>query len=331
MHYLFKGHIILRTMYQKVTLEAVLQHLKGPYSREIDERIELENFFIPENPNIDTLDNLSPAEREGLCAQLVHLPIQVLQTLGQDIPIWFYFASTESGDAFQQKREEIEFLLGLDVSCMRRTRKIAPLNWSFKEYVGRRGIELSRLIEQFECSSIDAGPYVIEHGQRSPAHYAFNRLSCEDVKGWEETWWNRTGNGLTYKIFLDGPMGFGLFYKGHPQAVISFNLANPGKLRVTQMQGIRPEKGMVDGVIQYGHSRGLMGLNWTWLLLHAVEDWARSVGIAEMQVQPANRNQWVQIKTLSLEAAHKIYDFPAMRRGYVKHSEGGFEYWKKAL
>ncbi|HBB04730.1 TPA: hypothetical protein DCZ39_07745 [Patescibacteria group bacterium] len=48
-------------------------------------------------------------------------------------------------------------------------------------------------------------------------------------------------SGSAYKIYLDGPLGIGLFHDKKPVAIISFSLQNSSTLFIHQIQGITAE------------------------------------------------------------------------------------------
>ena len=141
------------------------------------------------------------------------------------------------------------------------------------------------------------------------------------VTEWDNTY-NKKGN-KKYNLYLDAPIGIGLFYKKEPNAIISFNSLNKNTIMIRQLQGIKPKKIAASGkTIGRSSSRGLVVLDWQKLLVNIVEYIGYKLNC--IQIGMLNSNNIPSTKpvcgkiNLSLKEAITKYDDVALRLGFKR-------------
>ncbi|MFH0797969.1 MAG: hypothetical protein V1906_01010 [Candidatus Woesearchaeota archaeon] len=157
------------------------------------------------------------------------------------------------------------------------------------------------------------------------------RSSVRDNYGFEEKWGAFKENDRRYEVYMDGPMGFALMYKGRPNAITSFMAVNHETIKITQLQGVNPTKLDKCGIRMDDtfSARGLMPLEWGQLLVGTVMDAAMMLNYKQVCLQGAQNNFWVKPgafakKSISLERAREKYDKVAEK---MMFSQGADSNW----
>lgn len=121
-------------------------------------------------------------------------------------------------------------------------------------------------------------------------------------------------------IYYDAASSFVLAFQNSPLAVIAFDQEN-NYLDVKQIQGVKDQ--MSPNEVRRYQTRARNGDNtvflrefgnWELSLLRLVEEYAKSIGIAEVRVLPADKKLWRRLKTKKAQAH---YDRTAQSLGYA--------------
>jgi hypothetical protein len=134
-------------------------------------------------------------------------------------------------------------------------------------------------------------------------------------------------------VYLDTVFGFGLMYRGEPNAIVGFYFAKPETLLIRQLQGIQARILDNGKVVGRRSSRGLAPLDWERFLVSYVEEWALQNGFPEIAILSGKKNSWIIPDDkgevhLPLEKAIQRYDGTARRLGYVQRRDNN---WYKKL
>ena len=134
-----------------------------------------------------------------------------------------------------------------------------------------------------------------------------------------------------YKVFVDGMFGIMLMYKGKPNAIVSFMVDDCDKLKITQLQGIRPYL-FADGIdlktpkdeIPRGSSRGLAILDFRRTLLELGKYMCTTLGLDYVGIQSGHNNPRTREDPkdgkvhLTLRNALMVYDEFADDNGFTQ-------------
>jgi len=123
---------------------------------------------------------------------------------------------------------------------------------------------------------------------------------------------------VQYDIWLDAPVGFGLTYKGVPQAVAAISAHGTDEFFIRQLQGVRGERYFpaID-TKKLTYARGLGGLDWRKAMLSVADKIAEQAGMSYLALIEGKS---VPSSTCSLteEQAIAAYDVPAHRLGFTR-------------
>lgn len=125
-------------------------------------------------------------------------------------------------------------------------------------------------------------------------------------------------SNVQYDMWLDAPAGFGLTYKGVPQAIAAVSAYGTNELFVRQLQGVRGERSIpATGTKKLTYARGLGGLDWRKAMLSVAD---KVAGQAGMRYLSLIEGQNVPSSTCSLteEQAIAAYDVPAHGLGFIR-------------
>lgn len=146
--------------------------------------------------------------------------------------------------------------------------------------------------------------------------------------------------GKFYKIWLDSPVGIGLFYNDVPCASISFIPEIDNALLIVQMQGIKPmllrdsSKILIDERYEKISSRGIFNIGWQDILVKYAENLAKQLDYKKIGIRGAVNNIWTRPNRyakephLTIEQAEKKYNYIAKRLGFKKEKNNN---WYKKL
>lgn len=136
-------------------------------------------------------------------------------------------------------------------------------------------------------------------------------------------------NGFYYPIMLESIFGFGLFRKGVPNYIISFNMINDKTVKVYQLQGVLPRIPNHSGhcIEKAGQTKATHIINCAELMFQYVCLFSKEKGFSEIGLQSSENNKWFQNEHMSLDEA-KVYDLTAKKFGLEKRSDGD---WYKSL
>ncbi len=172
----------------------------------------------------------------------------------------------------------------------------------------------------------------VELSERRRKDYSLVRLKPKDGEpdGYERKWGcHRMGDPIFYGVYLDTPFGFGLLYRGEPNAIVGFDVPDPDVLMVCQLQGTRAKLVDRHRIIGYKHARGLALIDWQKLLVSYAEGFARGHGIKELGIQSGRKNYWTKESYdgeihISPERALVVYDGAAARLGFGQKADGNW-------
>lgn len=145
-------------------------------------------------------------------------------------------------------------------------------------------------------------------------------------KGYEKTWGIITEDSPIGEVYLDSPTGCGLFYKGEPNAIVSFFPADFKTLKIFQLQTVNLlvcEKNRD----KIKRPRGLMPLDWKKVLIDCTKELAKLAGYRQVSICSGKRNKWAHegidgTTHLALIDALKIYDETAKKLGFQEREDG---------
>lgn len=177
----------------------------------------------------------------------------------------------------------------------------------------------------------------VELSQKRLQDYALTPLKIMegDSGGRVENWHGDIEPTLRYRLWQDAPAGYGLFYKGRPNAQAAVAVVDNRELMLYQLQGVRPErldpakigKAKVIGRVA---ARGLMPLDWRKCLIEVAAGLASSLGLQSLGIQEGKQNKWVSVQPgdtephLTVEQAVAAYDTPAQRLGFERGANGNW-------
>ena len=131
--------------------------------------------------------------------------------------------------------------------------------------------------------------------------------------------------GLSYRLWLDTPTGFGLFYKGVPQLEIGAVAKGQNELQVRQMQRIYgkyydpADRGK--GVTGLKPPRGLMPVDWQKLALDIAAQAAMQLDMSNVGILAGKRVPTTTAH-ISKEKAIELYDGTAARLKFKPDERG---------
>ena len=137
----------------------------------------------------------------------------------------------------------------------------------------------------------------------------------------------KTENNRLDRIYLDGPIGILLLYKGKPNAILSFTAKDKKTLILNQLQPIFAYK-LEDGKDPTHDNRisprGLMAIDWEKLMVTIGETVAGYFGFSAVAILGGVNSKWIKEKNddgtphMTLKEAIKRYDNSAKRLFYIK-------------
>ncbi len=307
------------------------------------------------NKNLEKADftNLDGFFSEQFCYYINQLldqipPDMILDKLGENALLWHLHNSRHT-----EREDDVKMCVATSVNINLSLFRKASESSSYCLYgsgCGNGSIALSfyDLIEGFEhgrynLDNIDLARKLTECSvvgrlseERKRAYGLETvKTSGEAPSGPEKKWarWN-IKNNEHIGVYMDGPLGIALMYKGEPNAVVCFVPTPPKSLLIHQIQGVRPFKEDGRGGFIGKASRGLPPLDWTRLMVRCVEGMARKLDFEETIIRAAKYNKWTMPKFqteregISLKKAERIYDRTAERARYIQSRNGN---WHKSL
>jgi hypothetical protein len=276
-------------------------------------------------------------------------PEAVIHSLGDEIALWSSLTSSISGDNDKMNKaleevsghsaENLEIARGWNWRQERGTShriKAVLAQYGLMQSLGsgvvedidlpailhasvREGVELSaKRIEDYELIPIETARYNSYYDGGS-------------VKGWETDKEKR----VAYDTWLDSPSGFGLLYKGMPNAMAGIAMKGLDEVLLHQIQGVQahridPTQSAYSDGYDLGRisSRGLAPLDWQKVLVTINEQIAGTLGHEKTGILAAENNVWIKKRMsrdtephLPIEKAIQAYDVPAQRLGYTRGTE----------
>lgn len=156
---------------------------------------------------------------------------------------------------------------------------------------------------------------------------------------------HRDRSGEEYALYMDAPMGIGLFHSGKPLAFIAFSLRDRDALMINQMQSVKVTHYDKQGRVTHEAVNPLVAtLPRQHLLTKVTELFASQYGCTKIKIQSGANNKRTKelrnervFKTysgeiefeptdhvhLSQQNAHRIYDLFAQKQGYTLDDERG--------
>lgn len=268
-------------------------------------------------------------------------PTDILSAFGREV-LLSAIANTTFEDKAAAMRATLPELVGMNVILFERARK-----WCWRHGVDTSG---THILQNYDLthngigdalSQIDLPKTLAESAHegislsdKRVSDYSLRQLELSnDEPGWDGYafgWDEPDAANINYNIWLDGLIGFGLFYKEKPNAVVALGITGGNELTITQIQGVvgvEVDPGIParrESVVRYVKSRGLAPLDWRKLMIKTTAGIARNLDIEYVGIQPGARNQWTRYNYpdgtphLTLQSAEKAYDLPAERLGFKK-------------
>lgn len=280
---------------------------------------------------------------------ITRLPGEVIyQNFGEETLVWAVGKSThkdnaeELADVLVQKEGYDKDLLFACVNlCFERN-----YIFSGKDLIGQYAV--ASAINEETLSKVDlpniikdtALPGVAITDKRIQVYSLLPLKTIKSDSAWngpERNWYYDPGSEIQYKIWLDGPSGVALAYRGKPNAVMSFTSQDDDEMMIEQLQGIRPIKIDESDVNQETKlsSRGLAPLDWRITMLEVASHLARYMGKTNIGLISGDNVSWVHKilpgenkPHLDVEVARAAYDVVAERYGFVRGDDGS---WHKQL
>jgi hypothetical protein len=158
--------------------------------------------------------------------------------------------------------------------------------------------------------------YYIEPMFTEPGHF----------KGYEKKWGLLSEDTPKGQVYLDSPIGIGLFYKKEPNAVVSFIPNDFNTLKIFQLQLINLSV-YEKNIEKIKRPRGLMPIDWKKTLIECTKELGKLSGYRQLSIISGNRNKWAhegidRTTHLALTDAFIIYDDTAKRLGFEKRQDG---------
>ena len=230
------------------------------------------------------------------------------------------------------------------------------IRWNAKEFEEQKGGSLLLQLGLMACVStvetLDIPQLIQQHprecisiSQERAKNYGLVPVQVTNLQssGFINHEWPIDNTGVNYHIYLDGPIGVVLTYKQRPIAVASFGALQDKSVGLLQIQGVNGRKVQLSRnasnrlEIQKFSPRGLAPIDWRGMFITLAEYAAETIGAEAVSIPSASKNNWVfknhipkhdEKRVLTLAAAEKTYDLPAIQRGYSLMPNG---YWKKKV
>ena len=279
---------------------------------------------------------------------------EIAHIYGEEMLVW------SAGNAMGEKQQDIVKTLseqyGYDDDLLCKAYLWSQQNLTSTQYADIiRHYSVMERIKSGILESIDVPEIVKHYGKekieitdKRAADYGIIPLwankSWSYPEGWTKDFGMVTGPepDVKYSIWLDGPSGFALTYKGRLNAVVGLATTRDDELMIVQTQGVKahkvnPEKkGTDEWKAGRMSARGLMPLDWHGLMIGITEKIAEKLEINTVGIQSAENNQWIKVAKedcerdvhLKTEAAERAYDIPAKRLDYTIGEDGN---WRKSL
>lgn len=331
--------------------EALLQWQRHYYTP-LEKALKSVEISPPKDLSLPSLDALQDST---LAKLLIHLPVQEAEPVfGADALFWtgLTYPTSRGNDYLKQ----ICHLIGMD------TQRLEKARLSIWRHLAQNDAQ-TVLATYTVLDSLNNGllktidlPRIVEtHARRSLRKenipkYSFAPLNTERdfEKGYEKTWGRlqQRHKDRAFSIYLDTPVGIGLFYNERPGALAGILPSSSTCLSILQLQPVAPyvvnEKGELirkDGNVlgleaedrdaQRTFPHGIGELYWQELLLDITRYVAQELGFTQVSIQSAHNNP-LTLKdrrgriNLPLEIGLTKYDAFARAQGFYKGDDNNW-------
>ncbi len=303
----------------------------------------------PDDFSLDTLDNYSTKDYgRSLDLRLVvaHLPHPtVINELGENLLTWTCLGYPYNNETFQQLNNSLAKYLDINVHNLRLARLTSwQLHHSSSAAASIANYKIINGLKKFITDLVDL-PALLklcalneqELSSKRANDYSLEVIELDDPdkKHYFPYGW---ANGYRYKlekdrldcIYLDGPIGILLLYKGKPNAILSFTAKDKKTLMINQLQPVfayKVEEGKDPTPDNRIAPRGLMAIDWEKLMVSIGEIVADYFNFSSVAIQSGVNNKWVKEKNsdgtphMTLKEAITRYDKVADRLCYVKRKD----------
>lgn len=308
----------------------------------------------PRDISLSALDALDAIGRNALATVLAHLPAEtVAQEFGHDALFWtgLTYPTSRGKDYLKQ----ICHLIGMDPQCLEKARLSVWRHLAQKD--AQTVLATYTVLDSLNnglLKTIDLPRIVETHARHSLRKENIPKYSIaplntrkDSEKGYEETWGHlqQRNKDRAFSIYLDTPVGIGLFYNGRPGALAGVLPSSPTCLCILQLQPVAPyvvnETGELIGKdgnllgpeaedkdVQRTFPHGIGELHWQELLLAITRHVAQELGFTQLSIQSALNNPYTQkvngCPYLPLDVGLTKYDVFALAQGFYQSKDNNW-------
>lgn len=316
------------------------------------EQTDADAYMLESQPDpVKYMDSLYDQDSDSwyrIQDTLQFMPAQsVYRALGKRMLYWTV-GNAHHPQPFNELYWDVAEITGIEPDLLKQT--ISWMQYFTNENEGQRFLAQIGLAETYKSSidQIDLAKHLqsatkesVELSESRKASYALTPLESRGGMGdgQELNWYSGPNPGeISYRVWLDTPVGFGLIYKDRLQAVAGIAASSPDELMIYQLQGITPYRVNLDkqtGKLVRGEKvrpRGLMPLDWRRLMVNITGQLALQANaeFTSIGIQSAKNNKWVTMHEprMSHAEAELRYDIPAIEMGFA---EGDDQNWHKPI
>ena len=307
---------------------------------------------LPKDLSLSSLDAL---ENSTLAELLIHLPVkEAYESFGADALLWTWL--TYRITLADEYREHISRLLRMDSALLEKARLS---NWrNFTRNDAQTVIATYTVLDYLNngfLKTIDLPALLEKHARSTLRKENVHKYSLAPLntnrdyeKGYEKIWGRlqQRYKDSAFSIYLDTPVGIGLFYNGRPGALAGIIPSSPTCLSIFQLQPVAPyvvdekgdpikkngkpqEEGDPDKAAQRTFPHGIGELYWQNLLLNITRHVAKELGFAQLSIQSAHNNPYTKRDkrrhiNLLLDIGLTKYDAFARAQGFHQHDDNNW-------
>ena len=297
---------------------------------------------------VEHLDELSDTDRAlwtAKRAEILNLsPSAIAARYGTDVLVW----AAANVDEEREARRIIDTLV--DLADYDGVALLKAIRWSKKRHKSSKG---TLVIAGYELADrVLNRPFPIDlegllRGSAAPGvelsnkrigEYSLRAVQAGGLRtaGFIPETYAPIEDNTFYNATVDGPLGFLLFWKQRPQAVVGIGACSASEIMIYQMQGIvgKLHQSATAGspILKTIGARGLAPLVWRKFLIDLIEAvGSRIEGFRSIAIQEGAQNTWIEYippdesaPHLSLEAAQRAYDIPAEEAGFLRGDDGNW-------
>lgn len=275
--------------------------------------------------------------KSSLALLLGHIPIKfIIDKFGEESAIWTYIH-------FPYGREKpLKELSSLNVCDPKRMQKSRLSEWQLHfDNDTRNIIDLYSLITYVNdgfCKK-DIKGLLSKHWKQEFSNDTISRYSIHPLntqkdypRSLDDLYSGEKKNHEWISLYLDAPIGIGLFHDDVPIAAASYMTRNDS-LMIYQMQGIRVEIVKYFKIVSKKHTRALMPIHWKEFFLELSTSLAKEQSLSHIGIRSGHNNLWTKPDNdgnihLPIDRALSVYDKFAASNGFTQAEDKN---WYKRL